>query len=342
MSVHVSDAEHDRGLFSALVDDGRPLLTLTALALLFSGGFAIFLSVVQQFLPHDLAFLGMTARELCALGDCRVVAFMVHDRATFGGVLIAIGVLYLWLTEFPLRQGESWAWWTLVSSGVVGFASFLGYLGYGYLDSWHGVATLLLLPVFVGGMAMTWRRVLRRDPAPTSRRRPPPGFTPALLRSRAGLGRVLLLLTAFGMVAAGLTIQTIGVTRVFVPQDLAFMGLTADQLHAVNPRLVPLIAHDRAGFGGGLVSCGIAFGSAVWFGRPSRALWQALAIAGTVGFACAIGVHFAVGYTDALHLGPAMVGAVQLVLALALSAPDMLGTGHGSRRVPVTGHGVSG
>ena len=107
MSPHVSsDDEHDRGLLAALVGDGRPLLTLTALALLFSGGFAIFLSVVQQFLPHDLAFLGMTARELCALGDCRVVAFMVHDRATFGGVLIAIGVLYLWLTEFPLRHGE--------------------------------------------------------------------------------------------------------------------------------------------------------------------------------------------------------------------------------------------
>ena len=103
-------------------------------------------------------------------------------------------------------------------------------------------------------------------------------WPPAVWRSRAGLGRLLLLLTGFGMVAAGLTIQTIGVTRVFVPQDLAFMGLTADQLRAINPRLVPLIAHDRAGFGGGLVSCGIAFGLAVWFGRPSPALWQALAV----------------------------------------------------------------
>jgi hypothetical protein len=335
MSPHASSDEHDRGLLAALVGDGRPLLTLTALALLFSGGFAIFLSVVQQFLPHDLAFLGMTARELCALGDCRVVAFMVHDRATFGGVLIAIGVLYLWLTEFPLRHGERWAWWTLAASGVVGFASFLGYLGYGYLDSWHGVATLLLLPVFVAGMAKTWRALPRRDPGPTWRSGSRAVWTPALPRSRAALGRLLLLLTAFGMVAAGLTIQTIGVTRVFVPQDLAFMGLTAEQLDAANPRLVPLIAHDRAGFGGGLVSCGIAFGLAVWFGRPSRALWQALAIAGTVGFACAIGVHVAVGYTDALHVAPAVAGAAQLVLALALSAPEMLGVRH--RRAAVSG-----
>jgi hypothetical protein len=69
----------------------------------------------------------------------------------------------------------------------------------------------------------------------------------------------------------------------------------------------------------------------VWFGRPSRALWQALAIAGTAGFACALGVHFAVGYTDALHLAPAMAGAAQLVLALALTAPEMLGVGHAPR-----------
>jgi hypothetical protein len=325
------DEDDRRGLLSALVGDGRPLLTLTALALLFSGGFAIFLAAVRQFLPHDLAFLGMTARELCALGDCRVVAFMVHDRATFGGVLIAIGVLYLWLTEFPLRRGEPWAWWTLAASGVVGFASFLGYLGYGYLDSWHGVATLLLLPVFAGGLAKTWRGVVRRDDERATRSALRMPWPPTVWRSRAGLGRLLLLLTGFGMIAAGLTIQTIGVTRVFVPQDLAFMGLTADQLRAINPRLVPLIAHDRAGFGGGLVSCGIAFGLAVWFGRPSPALWQALAIAGTVGFACAIGVHFAVGYTDALHLGPAVAGAVQLVAALALSAPEMLGAGRESR-----------
>src|SRR5829696_7182294 len=96
-----------RGLLRTLVKDGRPLIVLTALALLLSGGFALFLSVVRQFLPHDLAFLGMSADQLCAVGDCRVVAFMIHDRTSFGGVLIAIGTLYLWLVEFPLRRGEA-------------------------------------------------------------------------------------------------------------------------------------------------------------------------------------------------------------------------------------------
>jgi len=102
------------------------------------------------------------------------------------------------------------------------------------------------------------------------------------------------------------------------------MRLTAEQLHALNAHLVPLIAHDRAGFGGGLVSCGIAFGCAVWCGRPGPALWQALVVAGIAGFCCAIGVHFWVGYTDALHLAPAVAGAAQFAVGITLSAPRML------------------
>ena len=321
----VSAAFDRRSLLQALVGDGRPLLMLTALALLFSGGFALFLALVRQFLPHDLAFLGMSAAELCALGDCRVVAFMVHDRATFGGVLIAIGTLYLWLTEFPLRRGAAWSWWTLVLSGATGFASFLGYLGYGYLDTWHGVATLLLLPVFAAGLALTWKG-LRGSRSP--RALLIPGWRPTRWASLDGIGRLLLLLTAAGMVAAGLTIQLIGITQVFVPQDLAFMRLTAEQLRAINSNLVPLIAHDRAGFGGGLISTGLAMGFAVWCGRPGPALWQAVGLAGLAGFLCAIGVHFWIGYTDALHLAPAILGAIQFGVGFASSAPVML---HGAR-----------
>ena len=66
------------------------------------------------------------------------------------------------------------------------------------------------------------------------------------------------MLTAFGMVVAGLTIASIGALVVFVPQDLAFIGIDRVGLEAINQRLVPLIAHDRAGFGGGVASTGVA------------------------------------------------------------------------------------
>jgi hypothetical protein len=52
--------------------------------------------------------------------------------------------------------------------------------------------------------------------------------------------------------------------------------------------------------------------------RPSRSLRQALALAGVAGFGPAIDVDVAVGYTDPLHLAPAMAGAVRFVIGLVL------------------------
>src|SRR5579885_3225844 len=120
------------------------LLLLTG-ALFFSGLFALYLAALGRFLPHDEHFLGMTAADLCRLHECRIVHFMVHDRASFGGALLALSVVYLCVVLVPLRRGEQWAWWLLLLSGSVGFLSFLAYLGYGYLDTWHGAATLALI-----------------------------------------------------------------------------------------------------------------------------------------------------------------------------------------------------
>ncbi len=122
----------DRGLLQALLGDGRPLLLFCGLSLVLAGGFALFLSASKHFLPHDVQYLGMTAEQLCGIKNCRVVYFMFHDRVAFGGALIAIGALYMWLAEFPLRQRKAWAWWLFVVSGISGFGSFLAYLGYGY------------------------------------------------------------------------------------------------------------------------------------------------------------------------------------------------------------------
>jgi hypothetical protein len=302
--------DDDRGFFETLLGDGRSLIKLTALALIGSGAFALFLASTGQFLPHDTDYLGMTAAQLCAVRGCRIVHFMIHDRVSFGGVLVAIGVMYLWLTEFPLRRRETWAWWALLISGGAGFLSFLAYLGYGYLDSWHGAATLGLLPLFAAGLLRT--RPLRVETVPRQAIDP---------RSRRGAGHILLLLATFGICAAGLTIMTVGMTTVFVPQDITFMGITPAELRHVNAHLVPLIAHDRAGFGGALMSCGLAMFLAVLYGTPSRSLWQALAAAGVTGFCAAIAVHPLIGYTDLFHLGPAIAGCVVFFAGMAITLP---------------------
>ncbi len=321
--LHVSsELLSDRESQSVLRDwigDGRGMLSAAALGLLAAGVFAWFLAVTNQLLPHDLAWLSISEDELRRVADGRLVHFMAHDRAAFGGTLIAIAVLDLWLIRVPLAAGRAWAWWTLALAGGVGFLSFLTYLGTGYLDTWHGVATLVLLPMYAIGLRVT-RDALQE---PTGLRAlATPGSTPAR-GSRAWLGRALLLLAGLGVTIAGLTIATIGTVVVFVPQDLDYIGLSRSQLDAIDPRLVPLIAHDRSGFGGGLATTGLTVLACVWCGRPSRSLWETLAIAGTAGFGAAIGIHGLVGYLDMTHVGPAVLGAAVFALGLALTPRNL-------------------
>lgn len=314
----------DSGFLAVVLKDGRPLLTWTALALLFSGGFALFLSAGGQLLPHDMAFLGVSAEELRRLAAGRVVSFMFHDRVAFGGSLLAIALLYLWLVELPLANGEPWAWWALLCSGVTGFGSFLSYLGYGYLDTWHGTATLALLPCFGLGLGRSYTHLR----APKSLRQALQHSDYRLWPAGMRLGRFLLLAAGAGMVVGGGTIIVVGMTSVFVPQDLAFMQVLPSDLSTVNPRLIPLIAHDRAGFGGGICSCGVLVLWCAWRAQPSRSLWQVLALVGVAGFGTAIGVHFFIGYQDFVHLLPAYAGcglySAGLLLASRRRGPTAL------------------
>jgi len=307
------------GLWRLIVGDGRPLLAVAALILVFAGIFALFVALRGEFLPHDVRYLEMTAPELCSVHGCRIVHFMVHDRVSFGGTLIAIGMVYLWLVAGPMSRGELWSWQLLAASGGVGFASFLTYLGYGYLDTWHGAATAILAPLFLAGLIVTRRRIAW-IPDGRSWAAWPTWFTTR--RDRQSLARSLLLAVAIGMLGGGLTIAMVGMTCVFVPQDLTFLNVNRTELEALNPRLVPLIAHDRAGFGGAVCCCGVVLAGVVWRATLDRAAIQAIAIAGGVGFGSAIMIHPAIGYNDLFHITPAIAGAALFVTGLLSLRPD--------------------
>lgn len=307
--------EDRRSLFEALLGDGRPFLSVTGTALCVSGGFAIFQSLTGQLLPHDTQALGMDAAALSRMANPHLTMFMFHDRVAFGGTLLAIGCAYWWLSEFPLRSGKAWAWWAFVASGAAGFASFLTYLGYGYLDKWHALATIVLLPIFLAGL---WRS---RSCVPEDLRirqawHVEPRSEPGLAKQ----GRRLIQACAVGLVLAGATIMVVGMTTVFVPQDLSFMGMTRTQIASVSPMLIPVIAHDRAGFGGGLLSCGLLLIFMTRHAALSRSFLEAIALMGLFGFGAALGVHGAIGYLDFTHLAPAYFGLLLFLVGFALCA----------------------
>jgi hypothetical protein len=257
----------------------------------------------------------MTLPELWALGDGRVADFMTHDRVAFGGTLIGMGILYLWLIAVPLARGERWAWRLIASTGAFGFASFLAYAGSGYIDAWHATASVAMLAAFVPGLALS-HRTLSAAPNSRSRSAWPSWRTPA------GLGRRLVALTGVGMLVAGLAILALGSIVVFVPQDLIYIGFDRAALDALNVRLVPLIAHDRTGFGGGVATTGLLVLGVLGWGTWSRSLWQALGLAGLMGFGAAVGVHALVGYLDASHVAPALAGAVVFAVGMWMGRPD--------------------
>lgn len=308
----------NRSIFQVITFEGINLLTFAGFILVFSGIFVIVQSFIGEFLPHETQYLGMDAQVLGAINP-KIVNFMFHDRVAFGGTLMSIGILYSWLAEFPLRQKQAWAWWLFCISGILGFASFLTYLGYGYLDTYHGYASLFLIPVYFMGIVKSYQS-FSVPPKLSSLKKVQ--HKPSL-KSKAGIGYLFLYLTGIGILLAGLVIMAAGMAFVFVPQDLAYMAVCTGDLININPRLTPLIAHDRASFGGGLFAIGCVIFFIIKCAQPTKNLWQTLAISLGIGFITAIGIHFVIGYLSFTHLAPAYLGAISFLVGISLTYKSM-------------------
>ncbi len=284
---------------------------LMGAGMLFGSVMALVIAATRVVLPYDEAFLGMS-REQLAQVNSRLLPFMAHDRVCLAGTMIAIGVMYAGLSWFGVRRGLHWAQLSIFASAFTGFASFFSFLGFGYLDPFHAFVTVALLQLLLLGVH-----------APLGTHTPsvaPPLRGDAAWRCSLW-GQLLLIVHGGGLLGAGLVISAIGMTHVFVHEDLEFMQTTADVLVNANPRLVPVVAHDRATFGGMLISSGLIFLlPAMWGYRNGSAwLWWTTVVAGLLAYVSAIGVHFAVGYRDAVHLAPAFAGMGLFGLGLGLS-----------------------
>lgn len=283
------------------------LLPFVAGLLMAIGGAALVTAGSVVILPHEANALGFELATLYGWHPRQaLVAFIVHNRVSFGGLLIVTGLLYWWLARSPLGGGQRWAWWTLCLSGGVGSASYFAYSSHGYWDWLHGAGTLAIAVCLRLGLARAWGRTV--PPSAEWRARLP----------RPALSRLLLTLWGGGTCLGGLAILGVGMLPVFVATDLAFLDATARELAGLHGSVVPFIAHDRIGFGGALLASGIAIVGIVWSvpRQEFAGVWPVLALAWAIGAATAIGVHPLVGYNSLAHLAPFLVKDGAFLLAV--------------------------
>lgn len=279
---------------------------------------AAWIALTSVLLPYDEAFLGRTREEIDAFQP-RIVHFMTHDRVTLAGTMVSIGVLYFALSVFAMRLGEHWAQRAVSISAGLGFLTFFTFLGFGYFDPFHAFVTLALLQVFIQ---------LVVQPLGTRRRFDAP---PLLDNDRAWRlsqwGQLFFVLQAVGLIVAGATILFLGVTSVFVAEDIAFLHVEPEAIAAFDPELTPLIAHDRATFGGMLIAAGVGLLlTTLWsFRRGDRWLWWTYLLTILPPYAMTLWIHGHIGYTNQFHLSPVYIGIGLLVAGLVLSAPHLLG-----------------
>lgn len=267
---------------------------------------------------YDRDYLGMTVHQLHAANH-HLVHFLQHDRITMAGTMASIGALYTGLAVGGIRRGWPWAREVYLLSGAIGFPTLFYFLATGFVEPLHTATALVLFPMFVAAV--------RRTPHTPRWHLTPEGPEPE--RRRALTGQLLLIVTGAGLFAGGAVISVVGLTGVFVPTDLTFLGTSTEALESLNPRLVPFVAHDRAGLGGALMSAAVAIILlSAWGWRRGEAwVFWTLTAAASAGFLPAVVVHTAIHYTDFIHLAPVYFGISITGTGLLLARPYLCAKG---------------
>jgi hypothetical protein len=292
-------------------------LLLLGLAMFGGGLLAGGIAATRVVLPYDEAYLGLSRAQIAAINP-RLLLFMAHDRVTLAGTMLAIGVFYSFLAWHAVRRGSHWAWLTILCSALAGFASFFLFLFFGYFDPFHALVTAILFQLLLAG----WQGKLDSPAVPQF-----PNLRDTLAWRLSQWGQLLFVAQGLALLVGGAVICYVGSTTVFVPEDLEFLQTSREVLVASHPRLVPVVAHDRASFGGMLIACGLAtLLSAMWgFRQGDSWQWWMYALASSLAYGSTLIVHYAVGYHSGMHLAPAFAGWGLAVAGLVLSYPYLLG-----------------
>jgi dihydroorotate dehydrogenase len=290
------------------------------LAMGIGAALAVGISLTDVLLPYDESFLGKT-RAMIEAFNPRILQFMTHDRITLAGTMVSLSILYLALSLFGSRRGHHWGQRAVTVSACVGFATFFSFLGFGYLDPFHAFVAVILFQLFIQTLVLPLDIEIRTLN--------PPHLDNDRSWRLAQWGQLVFVCQAVGLLGAGTVILTLGMTSVFVSSDLDFLNMLPSAFHAFDPQLMPLIAHDRATFGGMLLSSGTALLlTTLWSCRAGeRWLWWTYLLVLLPPYAMTLWIHFHIGYTDTIHLLPIFAGLFVTTAGLLLSAPYLLRRG---------------
>lgn len=127
------------------------------------------------------------------------------------------------------------------------------------------------------------------------------------------------LLMGVSMFLGGILAVAIAATRVVLPYDESLAHLTRAQMAAINPRLLPFMAHDRISLAGTMLSIGIFYAALAWFGVRRGAHWAQVtvlvsALTGLLSFFSFLGF----GYFDPFHAFVTVLNTQFLLLCLVL------------------------
>ncbi|MDQ1143691.1 dihydroorotate dehydrogenase [Bacillus sp. SORGH_AS 510] len=286
---------------------------LFGLAIFVAGFIALFFSMTSIILPYDESFLGLLRNDLLVFNPA-ILYFMAHDRMTLSGTMISGGIIYMQLAKYGVRYGLHWARKAINIAGTVGFLGIFLFIGYGYFDWLHGLFWLILLPLFILGFVKT--RAAIDTPSSINR-------TNHRQWKWSLIAQLSFVLLGFALTAGGVVISVVGASTVFVPTDLTYLCLTPDILNEFNDRLIPVIAHDRAGFGSALLSVGLlVLMLALWGIREGeRWVWWTFTLGAIPAFLSGLVTHFVISYTDFVHLLPAYFAVVLYLIGVIGTAP---------------------
>lgn len=307
---------HERLLY----DEVRPIKKqswswsfLFGLSILIGGIVALYFAFTNVILPYDESFIGLTRANILQVNPL-IISFMSHDRMALAGTMISGGILYIQLARHGIKNDMHWTKVAFHSAAIAGFIGIFLFIGFGYFDWLHGLFWLILLPIYY----FSFKEGKKITGAPFSSH----GKNDRVWQY--GLyGQLIFIMLGFFILFGGIVISTIGVSKVFVSTDLSFLCMSPQMLDSISSNLIPVIAHDRAGFGSALISVGLlVLMISLWgFRKGERWIWNTLCLGALPAFIAGIGTHIYIGYTTFIHLLPVYFLVILYLLGLLLSYP---------------------